>query len=58
MVPPPRGEVTGVGVGAAPAAERVPDRVRLRLSSYQRGLQEGRHRAADEGSDAFDADDD
>ncbi len=48
LVPPPRstdqngqnGTQTGGG-----AAERVPDRVRDRLSTYQRGLREGRHRA-------------
>lgn len=51
MVPPPRNEVTGVGVGAAQRAERVPDLVRSRLSSYQRGLREGRHRASDEHTD-------
>ncbi|WP_103380132.1 hypothetical protein [Pseudonocardia dioxanivorans] len=46
VVPPPRGEPgeDGVGVGAT-RTERAPDRVRMRLSSWQRGLQEGRHRA-------------
>ena len=41
LVPPPRSRT-------APAdepAERVPDRVRNRLSTYQRGLRQGRHRA-------------
>ena len=32
------------------SAERQPDRVRNRLASYQRGLREGRHRAAEESS--------
>jgi hypothetical protein len=31
--------------------ERVPDRVRDRLSTYQRGLREGRHRAGPDGSE-------
>lgn len=42
LVPPP------VNRQQAPdntVAERVPDRVRDRLSTYQRGLQQGRHRA-------------
>jgi hypothetical protein len=43
LVPPPR--------SAQPTTttpdERVPERVRDRLSTYQRGLQQGRHRAAD-----------
>jgi hypothetical protein len=45
LVPPPRGK------GPLPAsgpAERVPDRVRERLSTYQRGLRQGRHRAPGE----------
>ena len=46
---------------AAPPDERVPERVRDRLSTYQRGLQQGRHRAADaapdsDGSEAWTAD--
>lgn len=45
MVPPPRNETVEGGVGVGARVERVPDRVRSRLSSYQRGLQEGRHRA-------------
>lgn len=59
MVPPPRGEANGVGVGSSPSPERVPDRVRLRLSSYQRGLREGRHRATDDdAAEPFDPSDD
>jgi hypothetical protein len=55
---PPRLSDGGVGGGVgggsgaharpvAPAApaERVPDRVRERLATYQRGLRQGRHRA-------------
>lgn len=42
LVPPPRG---GAGVPEPERAERVPDRVRDRLSTYQRGLRQGRHRA-------------
>lgn len=38
LVPPPQ-------QGAPDPAERVPDRVRDRLSTYQRGLRQGRHRA-------------
>jgi hypothetical protein len=30
----------------------VPERVRDRLSTYQRGLQQGRHRAADAAPDS------
>jgi hypothetical protein len=45
LVPPPRASRQ-----AAPPDERVPERVRDRLATYQRGLQQGRHRAAD-GSD-------
>lgn len=33
-----------------PPAERVPDRVRDRLSTYQRGLRQGRHRAPNQDS--------
>lgn len=49
LVPPPR------STGAAPseAAERVPDRVRNRLSTYQRGLRQGRHRAPAPDSDRW-----
>jgi hypothetical protein len=39
LVPPPRVQ------GTIPAGERVPDRVRERLATYQRGLRQGRHRA-------------
>lgn len=42
LVPPPRAQ------GWAPdrgPGERVPDRVRERLTTYQRGLRQGRHRA-------------
>ena len=46
LVPPPRASRQ-----AAPPDERVPERVRDRLATYQRGLQQGRHRATD-GSDA------
>jgi hypothetical protein len=50
LVPPPR--TTGPDPAAGPA-ERVPDRVRDRLSTYQRGLRQGRHRApGPEGTDA------
>ncbi|MHA6625045.1 hypothetical protein ACU61A_06455 [Pseudonocardia sichuanensis] len=45
LVPPPR---TTESPSSGPA-ERVPDRVRDRLSTYQRGLREGRHRAEGEG---------
>jgi hypothetical protein len=47
LVPPPRTtEPTGRnGTQHATPAERAPDRVRDRLSTYQRGLREGRHRA-------------
>jgi hypothetical protein len=48
VVPPPRNETLDGGVGVGARVERVPDRVRSRLSSYQRGLQEGRHRAGGE----------
>jgi len=46
LVPPPRASRP-----TTPPDERVPERVRDRLATYQRGLQQGRHRAAD-GSDA------
>jgi hypothetical protein len=58
LVPPPRstakngqnGQHSGKPSGTT--AERVPDRVRDRLSTYQRGLREGRHRAVgSEGDD-------
>jgi hypothetical protein len=51
LVPPPRGTERNGQNGTQPAtpAERAPDRVRDRLSTYQRGLREGRHRAV--GSD-------
>jgi hypothetical protein len=42
LVPPPRGSRP-----SAPPDERVPERVRDRLATYQRGLRQGRHRAAD-----------
>lgn len=42
LVPPPRG---GAGIPEPEQPERVPDRVRQRLSTYQRGLRQGRHRA-------------
>jgi hypothetical protein len=42
LVPPPRASRP-----SAPPDERVPERVRDRLATYQRGLQQGRHRAAD-----------
>ncbi|WP_298797618.1 hypothetical protein [uncultured Pseudonocardia sp.] len=42
LVPPPRG---GAGVPEVEHPDRVPDRVRDRLSTYQRGLRQGRHRA-------------
>jgi hypothetical protein len=55
LVPPPRraaknGQHSDQNRGTS--AERVPDRVRDRLSTYQRGLREGRHRAV--GSDGDD----
>jgi hypothetical protein len=43
LVPPPR----AAQPSTAPADDRVPERVRDRLATYQRGLQQGRHRAAD-----------
>ncbi|MCH6165488.1 hypothetical protein [Pseudonocardia alaniniphila] len=39
LVPPPRPQDPN------PVTERVPDRVRERLATYQRGLRQGRHRA-------------
>jgi hypothetical protein len=47
LVPPPRSTEKQGQNGAQPVtpAERAPDRVRDRLSTYQRGLREGRHRA-------------
>lgn len=50
MVPPSRRN--GGGARHASSAERQPDRVRNRLASYQRGLREGRHRAAEEAQSA------
>jgi hypothetical protein len=44
------GSLNGGGQSIGPA-ERVPDRVRDRLSTYQRGLREGRHRAGPDGSE-------
>ncbi len=46
LVPPPR----AARQPAASSDERVPERVRDRLSTYQRGLQQGRHRASDSGA--------
>ncbi|RZT85923.1 hypothetical protein EV383_2810 [Pseudonocardia sediminis] len=46
MVPPSRRDA-GASRHAS-SMERQPDRVRNRLASYQRGLREGRHRAAEE----------
>ncbi len=51
LVPPRRSQAADPDRGAA---ERVPDRVRDRLSTYQRGLRQGRHRA-DPASDVDDA---
>ncbi|GAA4702953.1 hypothetical protein GCM10023215_47850 [Pseudonocardia yuanmonensis] len=49
MVTPPLRSRRGAagGAGAEVSAERQPERVRNRLSTYQRGLEAGRHRAAD-----------
>ncbi|MCE3553620.1 ATP-binding protein [Pseudonocardia sp. RS11V-5] len=51
MVTPPlrsrRGAASGAAAGGETSAERQPDRVRNRLSTYQRGLEAGRHRATD-----------
>jgi hypothetical protein len=53
---PPRVQDGDGGAHAQPAApaDRVPDRVRERLATYQRGLRQGRHRAepADPGDPA------
>jgi hypothetical protein len=51
LVPPPRSTENGRGSvpPVTPPTERAPDRVRDRLSTYQRGLHEGRHRADGEG---------
>lgn len=55
LVPPRVSDGSG-GAHAQPAApaDRVPDRVRERLATYQRGLRQGRHRAepADPGDPA------
>jgi hypothetical protein len=48
LVPPP---LAGRPAPAATPAERVPDRVRDRLSTYQRGLRQGRHRSPDDHSE-------
>ena len=48
LVPPPRASRRT----PAPPDERVPERVRDRLATYQRGLQQGRHRAADQAEPA------
>jgi hypothetical protein len=48
LVPPP---LAGRPAPAPAPAERVPDRVRDRLSTYQRGLRQGRHRSPNEGSE-------
>lgn len=48
MVPPSRRDAPGGASRHASPVERQPDRVRNRLASYQRGLREGRHRAAEE----------
>ncbi|MFP5020283.1 hypothetical protein [Pseudonocardia phyllosphaerae] len=47
MVPPSWRDTPNGSVPQG-SRERQPDRVRTRLSSYQRGLREGRHRAADD----------
>jgi hypothetical protein len=44
LVPPPRRQEPPSSERSEPA-ERVPERVRNRLSTYQRGLRQGRHRA-------------
>ncbi len=51
LVPPPR----AARQPATASDERVPERVRDRLSTYQRGLQQGRHRASDSGAPDPDA---
>jgi hypothetical protein len=48
LVPPPLSRRPAPVTGPA---ERVPDRVRDRLSTYQRGLRQGRHRSPDERSE-------
>jgi hypothetical protein len=48
LVPPPRSSPPP----ARTADERVPERVRDRLSTYQRGLRQGRHRAAEPQTDS------
>ncbi len=48
LVPPPLSRRPAPVSGPA---ERVPDRVRDRLSTYQRGLRQGRHRSPDERSE-------
>ncbi|WP_224386195.1 hypothetical protein [Pseudonocardia sp. ICBG1293] len=45
---PPSWRDTPNGVAPTGSRERQPDRVRNRLASYQRGLREGRHRAAED----------
>lgn len=45
---PPSWRDTPNGTQQSGSRERQPDRVRSRLASYQRGLREGRHRAAEE----------
>ncbi len=56
LVAPRLQDGSGEGAHAQPAtpADRVPDRVRERLATYQRGLRQGRHRAepADPGDPA------
>jgi hypothetical protein len=47
LVPPPRASRP-----SAPPDERVPERVATGWSTYQRGLQQGRHRAADAAPDS------
>ncbi|MBC3192790.1 hypothetical protein H7X46_17125 [Pseudonocardia sp. C8] len=50
MVPPSWRENQNGGARTSGSRERQPDRVRNRLASYQRGLREGRHRAAEDQS--------
>jgi hypothetical protein len=50
MVPPARRDNPPAAERTPRPSERQPDRVRNRLASYQRGLREGRHRAAEESS--------
>ncbi|MFP5068105.1 hypothetical protein ACLFMI_00320 [Pseudonocardia nantongensis] len=47
MVPPSWRDTLN-GADPSGSRERQPDRVRTRLASYQRGLREGRHRAAED----------